>query len=62
MHYGYIIFKSMVFKMAIRKKDYEIIKTFIHMSIVPMSVKKLWFRDKKFKEWYDREGQISSSK
>ena len=47
--------------MAIRKKDYEIIKTFIHMSIVPMSVKKLWFKDKKFKKWYDREGQISGS-
>ena len=30
----------------IKKKDYEIIKTFIHMSIVPMSVKKLWFADK----------------
>ena len=48
--------------MAIRKKDYELIKTFIHMSIVPYSVKKLWFKDKKFKEWYDRQGQISSSK
>ena len=41
--------------------NYEIIKTFIHMSIVPMSVKKLWFKDKKFKEWYDRERQISGS-
>ena len=37
--------------MAIRKKDYEIIKTFIHMSIVPYSVKKLWCKDKKFKEF-----------
>ena len=33
----------------IKRKDYEIIKSFIHMSIVPMSVKKLWLRDKKFK-------------
>ena len=48
--------------MAIRKKDYKIIQTFIHMSIVPMSVKKLWFKDKKFKEWYDRKESISSSK
>ena len=48
--------------MAISKKNYEIIKTFIHMSIVPMSVKKLWLKDKKFKEWYDRERQISGSK
>ena len=48
--------------MAINKKNYEIIKTFIHMSIVPMSVKKLWLKDKKFKKWYDRERQISSGK
>ena len=47
--------------MAIRKKDYELNKTFIHMSIVPYSVKKLRFKDKKFKEWYDRERQISGS-
>ena len=33
-------------------KDYEIIKSFIHMSIVPMKVKKLWLTDKKFKEWF----------
>ena len=32
------------------------------MSIVPMSVKNLWFKDKKFKKWYDRERQISSGK
>tara|TARA_Y100001937_G_scaffold42639_1_gene60364 strand:- start:337 stop:468 length:132 start_codon:yes stop_codon:yes gene_type:complete len=36
----------------IRKKDYELIKKFIHMSIVPMSVKKLWLADKKFSEWF----------
>ena len=50
--------------MAIRKKDYELIKTFIHMSIVPMSVKKLWFKDKKFYKWFndDRKRQISDSK
>tara|TARA_Y100000996_G_scaffold386704_1_gene344939 strand:+ start:518 stop:649 length:132 start_codon:yes stop_codon:yes gene_type:complete len=36
----------------IKRKDYEIIKSFIHMSIVPMSVKKLWLADKKFKEWF----------
>ena len=41
----------------IRKKDYELIKKFIHMSIVPMSVKKLWFADKKFKKWFDNEGR-----
>ena len=41
----------------IKKKDYELIKTFIHMSIVPMSVKKLWFAYKKFKKWFDNEGR-----
>jgi len=41
----------------IKRKDYEIIKSFIHMSIVPMSVKKLWLADKKFKEWYYNESK-----
>ena len=27
------------------------------MSIVPMSVKKLWFADKKFKKWFDNENR-----
>ena len=30
--------------MAIKKEDYEIIKTFIHMSIVPMSIKKFKYK------------------
>ena len=36
----------------INKKDYNIIKNFIHMSIVPISVKKLWFADKNFSNFY----------
>ena len=43
--------------MAIRKMNYELIKSFIHMSIVPYSVKKLWFKDKKFKKWYDNDNK-----
>lgn len=42
----------------IREKDYELIKSFIHMSIVPMSVKKLWFADKKFYKWFINENNI----
>ena len=45
----------------IKKKDYELIKTFIHMSIVPMSVKKLWFADKKCKKWFDNESRRQST-
>ena len=45
----------------IKKKDYELIKTFIHMSIVPISVKKLWFSDKKFKKWFDNESRRQST-
>lgn len=41
----------------INKKDYELIKSMIHMSIVPISVKNLWFLDKKFKKWYDNESK-----
>lgn len=41
----------------ISKKDYEFIKSMIHMSIVPMSVKNLWFKDKKFKDWYYNESK-----
>lgn len=50
--------------MAIKKEDYEAIKSAIHMSIVPMCVKKLWFKDKKFYKWFndDRKRQISDSK
>lgn len=50
--------------MAIKKEDYEAIKSAIHMSIVPMCVKELWFKDKKFNKWFhdDRKRQISNSK
>ena len=41
----------------INKKNYEVIKSMIHMSIVPMSVKKLWFADKKFKKWFENESK-----
>ena len=41
----------------IKKADYELIKSFIHMSIVPMSVKKLWFADKKFYKWFRNESR-----
>ena len=46
--------------MAIKKEDYEAIKSAIHMSIVPMCVKELWFKDKKFNKWFhdDRKRQI----
>ena len=43
--------------MPIRRSQYEIIKSAIHMSIVPYSVKKLWFKDKKFKKWYDNDNK-----
>ena len=50
--------------MAIKKEDYEAIKSAIHMSIVPMCVKELWLKDKKFNKWFndDRKRQISNSK
>ena len=41
--------------MAIRKNQYELIKSFIHMSMVPMSVKQLWLKDKEFKKWWVSE-------
>lgn len=41
----------------INKKNYELIKSMIHMSIVPMSVKNLWFADKKFKKWFENESK-----
>ena len=58
------LFKGRRLLMAIKKEDYETIKSAIHMSIVPMCVKELWFKDKKFYKWFndDRKRQISNSK
>jgi len=41
--------------MAIKKEDYETVKSAIHTSIVPMCVKKLWLKDKKFNKWFNND-------
>ena len=41
----------------IKRKDYELIKSIIHMSIVPNDVKKNYFKDKQFKKWYYNENK-----
>jgi hypothetical protein len=41
----------------IKKKDYELIKSFIHMSIVPMCVKNLWLKDKGFRKFFFNESK-----
>ena len=39
--------------MAIKKSDYNFIKSMIHTSVVPMCVKTLWLKDKQFNKWFN---------